>query len=453
MGIVTIVVLALTALALGFGALWGCGRGLRRATLRLGLVVFSIVLAVLLRGVVTDALMGIEVDGQPLDQMLASEMGGDGEMPESMVNLILALMKSVIAMVAFLVVYFVLRLFTWAVVYPICKIWVKKGPKIEEEEVSYEQAVENGFEGTEEEYALSLTKKKPRYKKRRGYGALVGLGQGIIVAFALIAPLTGMMKQVDKISSVEMDGKPLFEVPAEVGIDKYVKSAPGKVYGTLGGWFFDTVTTVKDANGNKINIGAAVDAVDAVMGVVESIDDITVHFETLAAENATEQERIAALNALGEGLEKAGNALNNLDKDSKQILNDLISSVKDMIATEGDLDPEAEAMLENLSLDNLDLAAAGKALQGMSHMLTVLEDPEYDGDDIVTKEDVTDIVNGIAKNPLILDMVGTAEGDVVFIDTTDDEFANYRAWFVEAVEDAELADEEDRAALRMFFAL
>ena len=198
MGIITIVVLALTALGLGFGALWGCGRGLYRATLRLGLVLFAIILAVLLRGVVTDALMGIEVDGQPLDQMLASEMGGDGEMPESMVNLILALVKSVIAMVAFLVVYFVLRLFTWAVVYPICKIWVKKGPKIEEEEVSYEQAVANGFEGTEEEYALSLTMKKPQYKKRKGYGALVGLGQGIIVAFALIAPLTGMMKQVQR---------------------------------------------------------------------------------------------------------------------------------------------------------------------------------------------------------------------------------------------------------------
>ncbi len=450
MGIITIVVLALTALGLGFGALWGCGRGLYRATLRLGLVLFAIILAVLLRGVVTDALMGIEVDGQPLDQMLASEMGGDGEMPESIVNLILALMKSVIAMVAFLVVYFVLRIFTWIIVYPICKIWVKKGPKIVEEEVSYEQAVENGFEGTEEEYALSLTKKKPRYKKRRGYGALVGLGQGIIVAFALIAPLTGMMKQVDKIATVEMDGKPLFELPEDAGIGEYVNSAPGKVYGTLGGWFFDTVTTVKDADGNKVNIGAAVDAVDAVMGVVGSIEDMTTNLEILGSESATDEERMDALDGLGDSLIASGNALDKLDKDSKKILEDLIGSVKDMIAQEGGSDPEMEAILEDLSLENLDLAAAGEAIKGISSFLTKTN-PDYTGTEGVTQKDITAIVNGIAKNPLILGMIESmGEGEpVTFVDVTGTEYADL---FANAVAAADL-DADKKAVLAAFFGL
>ncbi|MBE7091213.1 MAG: hypothetical protein E7363_04795 [Clostridiales bacterium] len=450
MGIITIVVLALTALGLGFGALWGCGRGLRRATLRLGLVVFSIVLAILLRGVLTDILLDIKIDGEPINEMLA-EAFSEGDLPESLQNLIMALIKSVIGMVGFIVLFIVLRLITWMIVYPICKIWVKKGPKIQEEEVPYEQAVENGYEGTEEEYALTLAKKKPRYKKRRGYGALVGLAQGIIIAFVTFSPLTGMLVQVDKISRIELQGEAVFELPEEVGITQYVESAPGKVYNTIGGWFFDSITTVKDEEGNKVSIGDAVDIVDAVAGVAASIEDLTEHFETLSSETATDQERIDALDSLGAGLVEAGNALDNLDADSRQMLEGLIDSVKDLISESGDMDPEMETVINNLSLDSLDLSAAGSALQGISTLLNVTE---YEGEETVTQEDVNNIVNGIAKNPLILDMVETiGEEDVVFIPTDEDEFDDYRDWFVEAVENAELADEGHRETLRTFFGL
>ncbi len=451
MGIITIIVLALTALALGFGALWGCGRGLYRATLRLGLVLFAIVLAILLRGVLTDALLGIKIDGQPLNEMLTEEFA-NGDMPESLVNLIMALMKSVIGLVSFLVLFYVLRLVTWAIVYPICKIWVKKGSKIQEEEVPYEQAVAEGYEGTEEEYLASLAKKKPRYKKRRGYGALVGLAQGIIIAFVVMSPLTGMIQQVDKVSKVEIQGEALFELPEEVGITEYVESAPGKIYGKLGGWFFDTITTVKDENGKEVSIGAAVDAIDAVMGVVESIEDLTLHLETLSSDTATDQERIDALTSLGEGLEKAGKALDNLDKDSRQMLEDLLDSVKELIETEGDMDPEMEDLISNLSLDDLDLAAAGRALQGISNLLAVVE-MDNPNQETITQSDVNDIVNGLAKNSFILDMVSGTEGDVEFIDTSDEDLVEYRDMFILAVENAEVEDEADRAVLASFFGL
>ena len=213
-------ILIFTLVSLLFGALYGRMRGRNRAILRLALIVLSVVLAILLRGTVVDAIMGINVGDGTIKESMSSAFGDS--LPESMQSLIFALVEIMIGLMAFFLLFIALQFVTWLILFPILKIFVKKG--------------EN---------------------KRKGAGALVGLAQGLVIAFVICAPLTGILVQIDKIASIEMNGKPLVKLPEELGISEFVSSAPGKVYNSTGGWFFNVVSSTKDENGNKVLAGSA----------------------------------------------------------------------------------------------------------------------------------------------------------------------------------------------------
>ncbi len=417
MNYITVGILGFTAAALLFGALVGMLRGRNRAALRLGLVVLSVVLAVLFRGTVADILLGIEVEGEPLREMLTAELTAEGNaLPEAMVNLVFSLIEIAIGLVAFFGLFIILRLFTWILVFPILKIFVKRGES-----------------------------------KGVGLGALFGLAQGLVIAFVICAPLTGIVTQVDRISNLKMNGEQLLEIPEEIGIGGYLDSAPAKIYSKAGGWFFNTVTSTKDANGNKVSIDDTCAIVETVVGIADTATQMSDSIEKITAENATAEERIGALHGIGDGLIAIGSSVDSLSSDAKQLVDELVGSIKEL-ATEdgGEIPPEMAELFEDFSINDLKLDSAGKAINGIASYIEKT-DSEFGSGESVTGEEIGNIVNGLADNPFVLKLIESAsEGESIpaFIEVEDE----YRSAFEDAISGTDL-DSADKALLRSLFGL
>ena len=402
MGIITMVMLGLTVIGLGLGALFGFMRGRNRSVLRLILVAVCVLLAVLLRKPLTNLVMGIEVEGQPIKETLMATFNqGETALPESVQTLIFSIIEIFLGVIAYFIVFFTLRAVTWAVVFPICKIFVRKGEK-----------------------------------KRRGYGALVGLAQGVLVVFAVLMPLNGLITQVDKISNIKMQDKPLFELPAEVGLQEYVNGPMSKTYTAFGGWYFNTLTSA-----DKLNFDDITDMVEVVGGLANSITGITESMDVLQKEEATTQEKSEALTDVGNKLIEVGEKIEDLSDDAKQQVNDMLSDVKDMISGEGS-SPEMEEFFNDLNIEDIDVAGMGHALVGASSIMEKQETGEP-----INQEDVTHIVTGLATNMKIVDMITGEEGETpTLVNNLDDE---QKTMFENAIAEQELSAEDEQTLRKL----
>lgn len=412
MGYITLAVLILTAIALIFGTLFGLGRGLNRSLLRLGLIVVSIILAIALRGVLVDVVMGINVGEGTLKETFAEMLtSGDGGLPESVQNLVFTLVELIIGLLVFVVLFFGLRLITWMLAYPFLKKIVPTGAN-----------------------------------KRKGWGALVGLVQGIVIAFVVLSPISGIVVQVDKISQIEINGEKVLEVPKELGINEYASSPVGKVYDTTGGWFFDVITTTKDEEGKTVSVSDACDIIVAVSGLAGSVEELSESVEIMTEESSTPTQRVDAMKTAGEKMTEIGNQLDALSDDAKVLIDDLLVDVQEMIGGEEN-SGDADNIFADLSLENLNLTSAGKALTGIG---TYIEktDESFDNTQAVTAQEVSDIVNGFADNTFILDMM-TSESETPTLISVEEEHASL---FESAISATDLSTEH-KTALRQLFGL
>ena len=169
MGILTIVMIALSAVALVFGMLYGMGRGRNRSILRLILILGCIAGAIFLREPVVEFLMEIEVaKGETVFEMLYGSIAG--ELPQGLSNFVVLLIGMIINLAIYFILFFLLRIVSWLILFPILKIFVKT-----------------------------------EIDKRKGAGAIIGLIQGIVIIFAIVIPLNGLAIQVDKLSQIKME--------------------------------------------------------------------------------------------------------------------------------------------------------------------------------------------------------------------------------------------------------
>lgn len=416
MGYISLGILAFTAISLIFGWLFGLMRGRNRAILRLCLIVLSVIVAIVARKTVVGIVMNLNLgDGTVMEMITEALNSGETQLPQAIQDIIFALVEIIIGLVAFFIVLLALSFVTWLIVFPICKIFVRKGAK-----------------------------------KRVLVGGLVGLIQGLVIAFVVCAPLTGIIIQVDKVSGVQMQGKPLFEIPAEVGTDEYIASAPGKIYDATGSWFFDIVTSTKDASGKNVSIDDTCDVVVAVAGIADSVTQLTSKVDSMTSETATPQEKVDTMKSVGDSLIEIGNSLENLSGDAQAIVNDLVSSVKEMIAgdSEEPLPPEIEELLTDFKVEEFKLASAGHAINGIANYIEKTSD-EFETTEPVTQEDVNNIVNGLADNTFIVDLIaGDGESAPQIIEVGEEN----KALFENAVNNTTL-DEEKKNTLREMFGI
>lgn len=408
-GVITPIVTVFTFAALIFGALFGMMRGRNRAILRLGLVMLSIILAVTLRTTIVGAIMNLNLGDGTVREMLVESF--DSETPEFIINLVISVFEILIGVIAFYVFFFALRLVTHLILFPILKIFVKKGEK-----------------------------------KGILIGALVGLFQGIVVAFIVCAPLSGMLVQVEKISEIEMDGEQLFEIPEDVGVHSYNTSAIGRVYYSTGNWFFNLISTGKDADGNRVTVSDMCDIVATIVQFNDTLNDLSDSADLMRNPEATPAEKATAMKNVGQRLKELDENVDNLSEDAKEVIDSVVSGIKDMIVAEGGvISPELEENLDSINLDNVNLSSAGDA---MTEIGNYIERSNADVTTPATQEEVNVIINGIADNPAILNALAVEAETAHILDVQSedvDKFENAIA--------ASSASEEDKEALRKLFGI
>ncbi len=355
MSYVMVGVIALTAIALIFGTLWGMRRGRNRSILRLILIIGCVVGAIFLRPILVDIIMEIDTGDGTVAEMLASSLNqGEQALPASMQNLVVSLIEIIFGLLSYFILFFVLRFITWILIYPICKIFVKK-----------------------------------EAKKKKGWGALIGLVQGLVVAFAVIVPLNGLAVQVNKLSQVKMDGKPMLEIPAEVGLGEYAESTTYTIYDTIGGWYFDMLTTAETKDGDKISLSGTCGVLISMADVGSSLGKVSSSMEELNKEGATDQEKYDALNDAGQALTETANKISKLDVNSQNLLNDIL---KEMFTSED----------FQISLEYVNFNSMADFFTGFAEYVnkTKISIPSAS----VSQEEVDKIINGFARSDMLVDM-------------------------------------------------
>lgn len=365
----TYAILGFSALCVVGGFLFGLIRGFNRSLLRLILVAVSVAAAWFLRGVIVNLILKINIQGKTIEQLLTDTLvNGEAAIPESLTNLVLVLVQIIASVLCFVIAFFLIRFLTWSIIYPFLKLIVRKGAK-----------------------------------KRALLGGVVGLLQGVLVAFVFCVPITGIAGQVNTMvttmSEVKIDGTSL--VPAEmssqlesVGLDEYEDSALGKFYIKTGGGIYNKLTSAKDRNGNNVSLDAAIKALSASAKVANSITEAAnVDFSG----GITAENKDALVNALRTIDDVQNNELK--DEDARRIVNELINGVVEAAGGSSEGGENNFTLPEDFDIGKLEAGAAADAVEAIySYTERAGSEDATEEDKKLTSDEAKTIVKGIADN-------------------------------------------------------
>lgn len=422
MGLVSMAILGFTALALLLGALFGLCRGCNRSLLRLILVIISVVVAFLFKDKIIDIIMNIQTGEGTVRQAVNSAVLEAGvDFPESVLNLIFAIIEIIMGIVVFYLVFLVLRIVSWLIIFPICKIFVKKG--------------EN---------------------KRSLLGALFGLVQGAIIAVMVCAPVSGVLVQVNKLTKIKVEGKPVLEMSADIGLDEYLGSEVFVIYDKAGGWLYDSLTTVTEEDGTVVNFGDTCDVLVSVVNVADTVVALTDSVSVMTSTESGPQDKTNAMKSVADRLVELDASVSSLSDYAKELVNDFISVVADLISQgeggsseggesgEGSGDGSNEMIehlteiLDNFDVNKLNLSSAGESLRGIATYIEKTNESTFGPQEAFTQEEANTIVNGFAENKFILDLLTLGDTVPQIIGVS----SEYAGMFSEAIGNSALSTED-----------
>ena len=413
MSYISLGILGFTLLYVATSTLLGLLRGRNRAILRLVLVLASAVLAVVLIDVLAPIILNIKIKGQPIKDAIASALNsGETALPEKFQQIILTLVEIILGIAVFFIAFMLLRFITWVLFYPILKIFIKKGKK-----------------------------------KRALGGMIIGLVQGVLVALMVCAPITGLVKSVDKLSSREINGEKIIPIPEEVGIEDYKNSAVFTIYDKTGNWLYELISS-KEVDGQEITLSDMVDVVVATTDIANKAQNLSSGVESLTKDGASAQDKVSGLDQIGQALVEIDNSINSLGDDGKELFNDLIESVAEMAGGE-ELPPEVSSFIENIDVSDLSLKETGEALQGIATYIEKTTTGFESYGEEVTQSEVNSIVNGISSNTFILDML-SSEGETPTLIPVDSE---NQSKFESAINSNSNLTEDEKQTLKKLFGI
>ena len=414
MGYITLSILIITALSLLSGILLGLWRGRNRSLLRFGLVFLSIILAFALKGVFANIVLGINIQGEPIRDLLLNTLSsGDITLSAGLQTMVMTVVELLIGIIMFIVLFSLFNLLTFSILYPIGRIFVKA-----------------------------------EFPRQRLWGVGIGFVQGLIIAFIICVPLTGIVVQADRISLTQFQGEALLDIPSEIGVHEYATSLPAKLYNSTGKWFFDVLSTKKDENGNKIAINDVCDIAVTVINTADVLDSVSKDLENLDFSNATPQEQIDSMKKLGDALIQLGSSIDELSDDAKVLVQEVFTEAKNMFANEDGVVPEEiESIFDNIDVEKLKLDSAGEAMNGIASYIEKTSD-EFDNNEPVTQEEVNNIINGLADNTFVLDMISQDTETSQIVEVAEED----KAKFETAINNSTLSD-EDKAKLNKMFGI
>lgn len=371
----TYIVLGITVGCILFGFLLGLVRGFNRSLLRMIIVLACVAGAWLLKDVFVNLLLKIEIGGEPLEETISSLFMSEGsDLPESLVTFIFLLIQILLGVALFLILFILLKFISWTIIFPICKLFVKKGKS-----------------------------------KKALLGGVIGLVQGALVAFVLCFPFTGLMVQVNglttSLTEIEMDGQPLMDAEIKekfdsFGIAEYEESTLGKFYVNVGGGLYNKLATAKDENGKEMSLESAVNAMTSAVKIAGKLSDLTtVDFsEGITSEN---------VGKVADALRDIGEIVNGeMTEESREIVNNLINDVvKSMGGEDSDI-----SIPDDFDISTIGFEEAADAVE----VIGKITDKESEGEEYtLTDEDAEKIVNGIAANESLISAMAGDDANLV----------------------------------------
>lgn len=380
-------ILIVTIVTVAVGLLLGLMRGSRRAVLRLLLVLLCVVGAYFLKDVVTGALMQLNIQGQTVEQiiigMLPAEM-------QSMSDVAMPLVTVIMSVISFLLCLSALLFVTWAILFPILKIFVKKGKK---------------------KHAL--------------VGGIVGAVQGVAVAFVMCVILNGLFVNIGnvmaameneqqpettasvKFLAMETDGSSSGDGSGDgsqsaeqmqqlaAAFKEYQASGISQMYSKIGGKAFDLVASVKmtneDGEVEKVTLKGQIDAVSGLLKLAKNA-------EKLQNINFGNDGIVGCADSIKEVFDLLDGINKDLNDESRKTLNRVVESVAENL-----LPPDLPVDITVIDFTTVDFAAEGQIISDLS---------AYAGKtDAITDEDAEDIVKKVTESNLIIPLL-TSTGDI-----------------------------------------
>ncbi|MBO7213949.1 MAG: hypothetical protein J6V66_00475 [Clostridia bacterium] len=415
MNYITLGIIAVFVAFAIFGGLLGCIRGRNRAILRFFLVLVSAAVSILLIDVAVSFVMKIEIEGKPVKEFIATSLSSGESIPESLQNLMFTIVEVILGALVYFVLFGAVLFVTWILVFPILKCFIKQGSN-----------------------------------KGVGLGFIVGLLQGVVVAFLVCAPLSGLVTDVGKMTNVTIDGQKAIpaEIPEEVDFEDYNNSTVYKILDKSGNWLYKLVSSSETENGTSISITDTVDVVVALAEISNQADNLAGGLENLSKEGSTAQEKVDGLSQIGSVLIEMDNSINSLGDSGKELLNNLVGEVVSGLTGEEENESINE-IIENIDFTDLSLKSTGEALQGLSSYVEKTTEGFSKYGEEVTQTEVSSIVNGLADNSFFIDMFTDENGDV---QTAIEISAENQGKFENAISSAQV-DEETKNNLRKLFGL
>lgn len=412
MNYIEIGIWAITGIALVLSVLLGMIRGARRSVLRLILVLVCVVAAFCLKDFVTNTLLTTEITtGETTttiqDYVLTSLPEDVSSLGESFV---IPLIRIIVGVVVFLVLFWALKLVSWIILYPICKIFVKKGAK-----------------------------------KHAGIGALTGLVQGVAIALCFCVPISGMIVQVNRVipmveelqgstASASTDDKFAFaaeegSVPSrstspeggsegEGGIISdevkqillgYEETMIGKFYGHTCSPIFDLISGVQvpqeDGTNQKMTLSGQIDAIKAMVDILQQLSETTEKLNNIDFSN------LSSFSELREAFGKLDEITADLPQEAKNTINAVVSSAIDMVPVPDDAADGVAEMVAGIkdtlkSTDFTDIEFT-KELDVIETITATIEK----GED-VTVDDIAATINSVSESALLVPVLSNVNSDL-----------------------------------------
>ena len=393
-------ILGVTAFFLITGALLGFGRGAMRSVLRLITVGVAFAIAWMGKKTYVAAVLSIDAGGKSIAETIAEGMGDAG----AYADIIIPIIESLLGVLLFILVFIAASAVT-NIVYLILKIVF-------------------------------------RSKSNKLVGLIVGTLQGALIAFAICAPLNGLIGNVGQIMNLEIQGKPL--IPAEtkakmvdngIDFDEYKTSAISKFYSSIGDGFYKALAS-SEMDGEQISLSGTVEAVEAGTKFVGAMENIGKIDMSAGLTDDSREELRSTFKELDE-------IKNGMSTDAQKTINTLLSTVVSESAGDMEIPEQVTEMIENLDFTEVDFEDEGEVL------ITVLDYANGAGTES-TEDDLTaeDIVNALAEStvivPVLESMIDKGEANTSMPE-------DQKAEFIAAVD--KLEDTEKAETLRKILGL
>lgn len=391
MSIIDLGMLGIGAVIILSGFLYGFKRGFKKALLRLVILGVCVALSFLYREKISDIALNTPIsEGKSLLELLTESFssGENAEQMEGLLNVITNILKMVIQIFVFIICFYVLKIVSMII------YWIFSGiiTSREKRKVRNSHQVEgNKIDETKVKYEVKKNRKK-------WFGSLVGIGQGILIIIFVVGPLNGLVVNISSLikslSEVEMEGTKIIDentvgVLDNVGLFDYGNSSISKVYTLLGDGVYKEVSKIEDENGNTVNIKSQIEAIDGGVKMVDVMSGLS-NLDTSEGFTAdTKDELVNIFNELDEIKE-------NMSEEGVEQLDNLIKDVVSPML--GEAAEDLPINLDEISFAEVDFSNEAEVIDSFYGLMEKAEN----GEELDTDEVLEEVITNLSDSNLIL---------------------------------------------------